>query len=370
MKTIVISAVNLKVGGTLTILRDCLRYLSILAETGDYRIVALVYQKELVSFPNVEYVEMQWPKKNWINRLWCEYVTMQKISMRLSPVHLWLSLHDTTPNVLAEKRAVYCHNPFPYYKWNVREWLFTPKIVLFSLFSKYAYQKNIYKNTCVIVQQEWIKREFIRDFGLQEETIIVAPPSSTDEKVDNLIIASTLQHEEYSFLFASSPNSHKNFECICRAAKILKEQLGIDDFRVYITIKGDENKYAKWLFRKWGKGANVEFIGFLGRKSLYEYYHLSHCMIFPSKVETWGLPITEFAAFNKPMLLANLPYSHETAAGCNKVAFFDPDDPQELAIQMKKLIQGDDRFLTTPEKKEIPPPVAWSWRELFDILLK
>jgi hypothetical protein len=96
---------------------------------------------------------------------------MKKISVKLSPVDLWLSLHDTTPNVLAGRRAVYCHNPFPYYKWKMREWSFTPKIVLFSLFSKYAYWKNIRKNTYIIVQQEWMRKEFIRAFGLQKEKL-------------------------------------------------------------------------------------------------------------------------------------------------------------------------------------------------------
>ena len=41
-KTIVVSAVNLRKGGTLTILRDCLGYLSSLARGGGYRVVALV----------------------------------------------------------------------------------------------------------------------------------------------------------------------------------------------------------------------------------------------------------------------------------------------------------------------------------------
>jgi len=371
MKTIVVSAVNLRVGGTLTILRGCLQYLSALAAKGKYRIVALVYQKELAFFPNVAYIEMLWPKKSWLNRLWCEYVTMKQIAKKLSPVYLWLSLHDTTPTVLAEKRVVYCHNSFPYYKWKMREWWFAPKIVLFALLSKYVYRVNIYKNSYIIVQQEWMKKEFIRLFGFQDANIIVAPPASSGEKGDELIIANRPGQGVYSFLFAASPDSHKNFECICHAARILKKQLGIEDFKVYITVKGDENKYAKWLFRKWSrKTSNVEFIGFLDRKSLYTYYQQSHCMIFPSKVETWGLPITEFAAFDKPMLLADLPYAHETAGGCSKVAFFNPDDPYQLATQMQQLIQGDENFLMKKEKNNIPGPVAWSWQELFDILLR
>ena len=150
MKKIVISAVNLKVGGTLAILRDCLRHLSGLAATGEYQVIALVYDRKVADYPHIEYIELKWPKKNWFNRLWCEYVAMRKISVRLAPVYLWLSLHDTTPNVKAQRRAVYCHNSFPFYRWKMKEILFAPRIVLFSLFSKYAYRINIHRNSYIL----------------------------------------------------------------------------------------------------------------------------------------------------------------------------------------------------------------------------
>ena len=92
MKTIVVSAVNLRQGGTLTILRDCLCYLSNLSEEQNIRVVAIVHKKELCDFPNVEYIELPDVVKGWHKRLWCEYVTMYKISKRLQPIALWLSL--------------------------------------------------------------------------------------------------------------------------------------------------------------------------------------------------------------------------------------------------------------------------------------
>ena len=76
MKTIVVSAVNIRKGGTLTILRDCLGYLSGLASGGEYRVVALVHKRELADYPGIEYIEMPGCIKGWGRRLWCEYVTM------------------------------------------------------------------------------------------------------------------------------------------------------------------------------------------------------------------------------------------------------------------------------------------------------
>ena len=110
-KTVVVSAVNIRKGGTLTILRDCLQYLSGLAEAGEWKVVALVHRRSLCEYPGIEYIEIPWSVKSWIHRLWCEYVTMYGISKGLAerdgdPVYMWLSLHDTTPRVLAQHQEV------------------------------------------------------------------------------------------------------------------------------------------------------------------------------------------------------------------------------------------------------------------------
>lgn len=370
METIVVSAVNINRGGTLTILRECLAHLSQLAGTGHYCVVALVYKKELACYPGIEYMELQWPKKNWINRLWCEYVTMNRISKKLSPVCLWISLHDTTPTVRAERRVVYCHNSFPFYKWKLHELFFAPKVVLFALFSKCAYWKNIHENTYVVVQQQWFRKEFVRMFGLDEQKIIVAPPSVTPTEMKKWTGMCKFDGK-YRFFFAAGPDSHKNFECICRAAKLLEKTVGKERFEVCLTVKGNENAYARWLYFVWGrKVSTLRFLGYLDKESLYRHYEECNCLIFPSKVETWGLPVTEFAAFNKPMLLADLPYAHETAGGYEKVSFFDPESCWALASKMKSLIEGDDNFLTNVDANVVSEPVATSWEELFNTLLK
>ncbi|MDF2514767.1 MAG: glycosyltransferase [Sphingobacterium sp.] len=368
MKTIVISAVNLNKGGTLTILRNCLAYLSALAAEGDFRIVAIVYRRELADYPNIEYIETQWPKKRWINRLWYEYVALNKVSRHIGDVSLWLSLHDTTPNVQAQRQAVYCHNPFPFYKWTFGECFRAPKIVLLALFSKWIYRVGIRKNKYVIVQQQWLKDEFKQMFGLPKDDIILSLPNKL-QAVEYLDPVPPREQGKYTFIYAAAPDSHKNFESICRATQLLEQKHGVTNFKVYITISGNENTYAKWIHQHWGMLKSLSFIGFQSRQSLFAYYQQSDCLIFPSKVETWGLPITEFAEFSKPMLLADFPYAYETAAGAFKTAFFDPDKPEQLAEQMRRLIGSDETFLMTVPCKILEKPVSHNWEELFNMLL-
>ena len=242
----------------------------------------------------------------------------------------------------------------------------TPKIVLFSLFSKYAYQVNIHKNTYVIVQQQWIKDAFKELFSLASSKIVVALP---DPPLSVELPHSQCADNTYRFIYAASPNSHKNFECLTEATALL-EQRNLPSFEVSITVQGQENAYAKWLKNTWGQVKSLRFAGFMNRTSLFQAYANADALVFPSKVETWGLPITEFAAFNKPMLLADMPYAYETAAGAKKVAFFPADEPKALADQMEKLILGNTSALKEVPKKELETPVSANWEQLFKILLR
>ena len=366
-KTIVISAVNLRKGGTLTILRDCLRYLSDLIWEGDYRVVALVHKRELCDYEGIEYIEMPDIIKGWGKRLWCEYVTMRKISEELAPVYLWLSLHDTSPRVKADRQAVYCQTSFPFYKWSLRDFRMDFKIPLFAMFTKYAYKVNIRSNRYLVVQQNWLREGFCRMFRLDRGKFIVAPPQR--KQID--VTPEEIKKECFTFFYASTPDCHKNFETLCEAARLLENEMGQGKFKVVLTLSGDENRYSRWLNERWGNVKSIEFAGFMSKGRLYGHYKSADCLVFPSKVETWGLPITEFmeASGDKPMLLADLPYAHETAAGASRVCFFNPSDPRELKERMKELIQDKCVALASVPKLEIEEPKAESWKELFEILL-
>ena len=367
-KTIVVSAVNLSKGGTLTILRDCLQYLSELIKSGEYRAVAIVHKKELCDYPGIEYIEMPEVINGWGKRLWCEYVTMKKISKDLFPVYLWFSLHDTSPRVKADRQAVYCQTSFPFYKWSFRDFKMDFKIPLFAMFTKYAYKVNVRSNKYLVVQQNWLREGFHRMLGLEKDRFIVAPPQR--KKVE--VVPEQIGKDVFMFFYASTPDCHKNFETLCEAARMLEQDLGKGCFKVVLTLSGKDNKYSQWLKEKWGDVESIDFAGFMTKEKLYGYYQSADCLVFPSKVETWGLPITEFmeAPGDKPMLLADLPYAHETAAGASQVGFFNPSDPMELKNRMKDLLKNDTTALESVPKLNIEEPKAESWKELFDLLLK
>ena len=367
-KTIVLSGINLIEGGPLTVYEECLRCIEKYF-LENYEIVALVHNRELFSEfdSKIKFIEFMDSKKSYLKRFYYEYFYFKRLSKKLKP-YLWFSLHDMTPNVVTDKRAVYCHNPIIFYDVKRKDMINEFKMFMFSRFYKYIYKINIKKNNFVVVQQDWIRKRFKKIFKIKN--VVVAHPNVViDDSNNNYKNTKIVKN---SFLYPSFPRIFKNFEVICKAVEIL-ENKNIENFKVYLTIDGNENIYSKEIVEKYGCLKCIEFIGLQTRENLMKYYSKIETVIFPSKLETWGLPISEAKAFGKNIILADLEYAHETLGTYEKVMFFGPDDAEKLAEKMEMLINDDENMKNIEFdgniEKNIEKPFCKNWKELFDILL-
>lgn len=360
---IVVSAVNFVEGGPLSILQDCLAYAA--RHLSDrYEVVALVHRKSLFDLPQLRFIEFPRAKQSWFLRLYHEYWLFRRLSQGLNPA-LWLSLHDMTPNVVAKCRAVYCHNPAPFHRLSLQDAWLEPGFALFNLFYRWIYRINIHQNDFVIVQQAWLRQRFERMFGLRN--VVVAYPE-IPERAPSLSAAVEPSSNICRFVYPAFPRVFKNFEVICEASKKLQGR-GIDTFEVLLTIDGSESRYARKIVERFKDIGPLKFIGLQSRRKIFDLYRTADCLIFPSKLETWGLPITEFKSWQRPILVAELEYARETVGDYFLARFFDPDDTDELAKGMLSVMNGT--FLPQQGAAQEPvPPFVRGWGQLFDLLLK
>lgn len=367
MKTIVVSAVNIRKGGTLTVLRECLKAFSHLAcDKSNIRIVALVHDRKICEYENVDYLEFPDTIKSWAHRLWCEYVSMRRFSDSIGKIDLWISLHDTTPNVVADRQSVYCQTSFPFLKLKLQDLWFDYKIVLFRMFTRFAYRINVCRNDFLIVQAEWLRASLSKLLGVSQDKFVVFPPQIERVAESNEALPDKIR----KFIYAASADCHKNFETLFRAVDLIEQEHPELKYDVYVTISGGENRYAEWLYKQWGHLKSVHFIGQVPREELFAMYASCDCLVFPSRIETWGLPISEFGSFNKPMLLADLPYSKEAASGCKYVSFFHYESPDSLKETMLELLSGRYECLHPVDKRDFKGKSVTSWEELIYLLLK
>ncbi len=361
--TLVISGVNITNTGVLAVFTDALTSLS--SECRDaYRIIALVHSKSLFDIPGIEFMEYPDIKRSWSKRLYFEYVECRTISEQIRP-HLWLAMHDVTPNVTASIRAVYCHNPNPYYPFRVSDALLDWKFGVFTLLYRFLYAINLNSNDFVIVQQDWLRRAFQKRYGLRN--VIVAHPSVGHVGVPAQTGLSNGSEGLYRFFYPSFPRVFKNFEQILRAAQEL-EASGFDRFELWLTIDGTETRYARKLFHEFSSLTTIRWLGLLPREEVMLRYQRADCLIFPSKLETWGMPLTEFKSTGKPILAIDLPYAHETVGEYGQAAFFPPGGDIQLAAMMRAAV-NHGRVFGPVRADQIAQPFAENWQELWKMLL-
>lgn len=353
-KCVVVSAVNLVEGGTLAVLVRFLQ--SARASLGDeWDIVALVHQKSLIDIAGVKTIAFPAVKASWLRRLLFEYWHCNALSKSLQ-ADLWIALHDVTPRVKARRQAVYCHNPAPFFPLTWLEALQEPKLLAFRWLYGLVYRINLQRNHSVVVQQQWLRDEFQRRYGAHN--VVVAHP--VDQAID--ATRSPRCQRGTVFVYPALARPFKNFELICNAARLLESKPGWAG-EIRLTLSGTENRYARALRAEYGDCHSIKFIGLQSRAAMSALYADAQCLVFPSRKETWGLPLTEAKSRGLSILAADLPYAHESIGDYDGAAFFDVDDANELASKMYAF-QGGVLSISAHHPPAPSAPYAANWHEL------
>lgn len=363
-KQIVVSGINIRTGGTLTVYKSFLRDFLESEYAKQCHLIAMVSDRKLFEEfdGQIEFICFPKEKTNRLYRFYVEYFYFKKFSKNRR-IDLWISINDKTPNVFAKTQAVYCHNPTMFYKCTLKDILLSPALFIYSIFYKHIYKFNVKNNKYVVVQQNWIANEF-KDKICTKEQLVVFPPervkvqSIETEKKDSGIIR---------FIFPAIPKTFKNYEVIFEAVKKIHVK---QEYEVILTIDGTESRYTQYLKRKYENVKNVRLVGCLSPSELMEYYKVSDCLIFPSKLETWGLPLSEAISYNMAILCSDLPYAHENVRDYEKVYFFKPDDVDGLAKAMEMYMNKHLTWNNVYEDSATCFSEVKSWGELIGLCVK
>jgi glycosyltransferase involved in cell wall biosynthesis len=367
-RRVVVSAVNFSEGGPLTVLLESLDAAA--ATLGDeWEIIALVHNKDLIRNPRIRTMEFPESKRSWLRRLRLEWLDFKRLSRQLKP-DLWLSLHDITPRVEARRQIVYCHNPSPFYAPSWREARFDPSFILFNTFYLRLYRQFIGRNHSVIVQQSWLREAFRR--YTRHPNIVVAYPAAgaaagaTDRSSSRIRIPTS--GKPLRLLYPALPRVFKNIETVCEAVTQLPDDMRpLVDLR--LTFDGSESRWAAELARRYGNSSGISPIGRQDRAQMRREYESCDMVLFPSRLETWGLPISEAKSFGKPLLVADLPYARETVGTCDNVSFLPASDPLAWTQEICKIASGN--WMPDGQRSQLPQsPFFSEWSALWLYMTK
>jgi glycosyltransferase involved in cell wall biosynthesis len=256
---------------------------------------------------------------------------------------------------------VYCHNPSPFYRVSWREAWHSPAFALFTLFYGALYGINIRRNNYIVVQQEWLRDAFVERYLVAPHRVIVSHP------ILHAVSASRPARPVRVFVYPTLARPFKNVELIGEAVRRLEREPGWNG-EVRVTIDPADGRYARWLYRRYGDLRSLHFIGRQDRAGMRQLYAEADCLIFPSRLETWGLPISEAKAAGLPLVVADLPYARETVGTYDRVTFVPVGDGDRLAEILLATVSGAGSF-SSVTRAEPAAPFAHDWPALLHLLI-
>jgi len=193
------------------------------------------------------------------------------------------------------------------------------------------FYKNIYpyfvrlfltRNTRIFVQLNFIKNGFAHHFNHPKALIEVYSPTL----VKPTFPLSNKMDKALSIFYPATGHFYKNHRIIAEALEKVKREV-----EIYFTtepmpeIKADDR---------------IHWIGQIPYERVCDMYNNCDVLVFPSYIETYGLPLIEAAMVGMPIIAADLPYSKEVLDGYEGVTFMKYDKASDWADAINRIDKG------------------------------
>jgi len=341
-KYIVVNATALDRSGALSILKQ---FVENIPDDNHKWLIFIPGNVSIQTIKNKVRLEPVFGVKPMHKRLWWDAFGLDKWLKRhgIEPIAC-ISLQNTGFRVSKKNipHFIYYHQPIPFYPyhWNP----FKGQERTFWLY------KNIYpffvelflrKETIVFVQLDFIKRGFVRRYRHPESNVEVFSPSvvSISDEVSSKIKLS----DSLNLFYPASGYFYKNHKVVYDALELVDRKVVF-----YVTVPAD--------------GKKVISTGVIPFEEVCGMYRNCDALLFPSYIETFGLPLLEAAQAGMPIIAADLPYAREVLAGYEGATFVRHDNPACWAAIVNSIDKG---------KRYRPFDISHrpGWKELFEKLL-
>ena len=266
---------------------------------------------------NIHFNSFPWVKKNHFYRFIFDRVIVKKIAKQYN-CDLVISLQNNAVNSGKVEQYVYFQNALPFaekqFSFGESKYLWFYQNIIARII-----RKSLKRATRIYVQAEWIKKEMIERWNINGNIIIVKKPRIID--VGKVIQTMKEENGTCRLFYPANFSLYKNHMRLISACKLIWDKYGID-CGLKLILTGERKDLPKQLYRLI-ENYPVLFVGRLDRTQMNKLYSCS-ILIFPSYIETVGLPIMEAQLCGTKILCSNLEYSKESIGEYDNVQFFNP----------------------------------------------
>ena len=219
------------------------------------------------------------------------------------------------------------------------------------------------KRTYVAVQTETIKRRFARRYHFPEERIGVFFPETAKIDADS-IVPYQYGSGTYNFVYPSIKGVYKEHITIVHAMERLLSQDSemARRIRIHFTLERENNGDLIHYLRQHHLEEIFVFHGSLPHDQILSMLKSAEALVFPSVIETFGLPLVEAASLGVPVIANDMEYVREVLHGYSGLNMVKVHDYDEWASMIRSCCEENLRFpyYQVPEKD--------SWKRLFDLI--
>jgi len=356
VKNIVVNATALTQSGALTILKQFIHHAS---SYNNYHFYCFI--DESVTFKkndNITLIKVN--MKSWLRRIYWDWIGLKKhlVNNKILCDSV-VSLQNTSVNIDASQ-IIYLHQPLPFsnIKWSVFNKIERPFFFYKNLYHIFIFI-FVKRDTRFVVQTEWMKNALVNDFAVNSSLIEVIQP---DIILPEIKKQDLISNSHYTLLYPATPLFYKNHLIILDALKLIKHRESINNLRFQVTFSPGQYE----LFDKKAKENNVEelieYLGILPYEDLIEKYCASDLVVFPSYVETFGLPLAEAASLSKNIVCSDLPFSRDVLKGYSGARYVTYDDSEAWANEIINKYKSNEK---EPNFKFVQKS---SWSDFFKLL--
>ena len=352
---IVVLATASRVGGALTIYKQFLNHLRNEKGTDNYYIM-VNKTMPMPEMDNVIYIVVD--TTSILSRLFFDFYQGGKL-LKVNGIlpKVLVSLQNTGLFRSGLPQVIYYHQSIPLYpqKWSL---LKKEERILFYYKYIYPFFVNITRNkkTHYVVQIPFIKKGMVEKFHVPANRAHTMFPDIEDIDV-RAIRPYNWDDERTHFLYPANGSSYKMHVTLINAFRTLKNK----KIRLHLTISKGEYPIIDNQIEEAGLEEIIIREGAMSHQQLLSMYKASSGLLFPSMIETIGLPMLEAAAFGIPVIAADVDYAHQVLCGYEGASFVNAFDVKGWVDNIQKIKDNPQRF--KPMKKR-----GSSWPDFFELI--
>lgn len=327
---VLLSAFGIHAGGGLVLLNALMKGLS-----GSLKAASLDVRFAFDSSLTSSDVRIEYVRRSFIARL----IALSRLARMTSQGDTLLCFNSLPPLFKPKGRViVFVHAP--HFVGAHRGIRYSPLTALRIKIERLWYRLGI--RNC---DEIWVQTVSMKNaMGLQHPlAIIKVKPLVDDDLAARLANPSALvqpqlvEAAQFTFFYPADAVGHKNHEHLLKAWEILAEE----DRKptLLLTLRSSEMEHLKkraQLDRSLAIG--LVNLGWLSREDVLKEMKKSSALIFPSRAETFGLPMLEARALGVPIIASEREFVRDV---CRPHQTFDPDSPRSIALAVIRFMDGE-----------------------------